>query len=54
VDIQHAPWQIQEAEAEIAKNTMADSATIPLPSIAPLLHFARRQDVLTWAPEQLI
>ena len=36
---------------EISINTMADAAGIRLPSIAPLLHFARRQDMVCWAPE---
>jgi hypothetical protein len=31
-------------------NTMADAAGIRLPAIAPLLHFARRQDAVAWAP----
>ena len=53
VEIQHAPWQLQPAEAEIATNTMAAAAGIRLPSMAPLLHFAKRQDVLTWRPHGL-
>jgi hypothetical protein len=32
---------------------MTEHAAIHLPSVPPLLHFAYRQDVLTWAPEQL-
>jgi hypothetical protein len=28
---------------------MADAAGITLPAIAPLLHFAKRQDTLAWA-----
>jgi hypothetical protein len=54
VSIDHEPWQLHEAEADITTNTMAERAAIRLPSIAPLLHFAHRQDVVTWAPEQLI
>jgi uncharacterized protein YqjF (DUF2071 family) len=53
VEIHHRPWQLQTAEAQIALNSMADAAGIRLPSMAPLLHFARRQDVLTWSPEEL-
>jgi len=48
VDIHHPPWPLQAAEAEITVNTMADAAGIRLPSMAPLLHFARRQDVVAW------
>jgi uncharacterized protein YqjF (DUF2071 family) len=53
VEIQHRPWQLQTAEAQIAINTMADAAGARLPSMAPVLHFARRQDVLTWRPHLL-
>src|SRR5688572_11977481 len=53
LEIHHAPWQLQAAEARIEVNTMADAAGIRLPSTAPLLHFARRQDVVAWAPYQV-
>jgi hypothetical protein len=53
VSIDHAPWQLHAAKAEITANSMTEHAAIRLPSAPPLLHFARRQDVLTWAPEQL-
>jgi uncharacterized protein len=53
VEIHHRPWQLHEAEAHISVNTMADAAKIRLPARAPLLHFARRQDVLTWMPHRL-
>ncbi len=53
VEIQHRPWQLQAADAHIAINTMADPAGVRLPSMAPVLHFARRQDVLTWRPHLL-
>ncbi len=53
VSIDHAPWQLHAAEADIKTNSMAERAAIRLPSVPPLLHFAHRQDVLTWAPEQL-
>jgi hypothetical protein len=39
---------LQRAEADIATNTMADAAGIPLPDLAPLLHYAGRQDVVAW------
>ena len=48
LDIHHPPWPLQEAEAEIAVNTMAEAAGIHLPEIAPRLHFSRRQDVVIW------
>ena len=48
VDIHHPPWPLQPAEAEIETNTMAAAADIPLPVIAPLVHFSKRQDVVAW------
>lgn len=52
VDIQHEPWPLQIAEAEIAANSMVAAHEIVL-SGAPLLHFARGVDVVTWWPERL-
>ena len=48
LEINHAPWPLQTAEAEIAANTMADAAGIRLPEMRPLLHFARRQDMVAF------
>jgi uncharacterized protein YqjF (DUF2071 family) len=47
-EIHHPPWPLQDAEAEFEINTMAAAAGIVLPASKPLLHFARRQDVLIW------
>ena len=47
-EIHHAPWPLQDAEAEFETNTVAASAGISLPAAAPLLHFARRLEVLIW------
>jgi hypothetical protein len=49
-DILHKPWPIQNAEARIDRNTMAQAAGIRLPASAPLLHFSRRLEVKVWAP----
>jgi uncharacterized protein YqjF (DUF2071 family) len=48
-EIDHAPWQLQGAEAEIEVNTMAAASGIRLPASKPVLHFARRQEVKVWA-----
>jgi len=48
-EIDHAPWPLQRAEAEIGVNTMATASGITLPTSKPLLHFARRQEVRVWA-----
>jgi len=48
LEIHHLPWPLQDASAMIEKNTMAEAAGIRLPSMAPLLHFAKRQDMVAW------
>ena len=47
-EIDHAPWPLQPAEAEIETNTMAFASGIILPGQQPLLHFAEYQDVKVW------
>jgi uncharacterized protein len=49
-EIQHAPWRLQIAEADFSKNTMIEAAGFAQPEGRPLLHFARRQDVVVWQP----
>jgi uncharacterized protein YqjF (DUF2071 family) len=46
-DIHHPPWSLQAAEAHIERNTMAAGLPVALAD-PPLLHFARRQDVVFW------
>jgi uncharacterized protein len=48
VEIHHLPWPLQLATAESEVNTMAAAAHIPLPATPPLLHFARRLDMVAW------
>jgi hypothetical protein len=48
LDIHHLPWPLQAAEATFQTNTMAAAAGIRLPSMAPVLHFSKRQDMLAW------
>lgn len=47
-EIHHLPWPLQDAQAEIAKNIMAEAAGLSLPSTKPLLHFAKQLEVLIW------
>jgi uncharacterized protein YqjF (DUF2071 family) len=47
-DIHHVPWPLQDADAEIEVNTMPGAAGIELPAVKPLLHFAKKLDVLIW------
>jgi uncharacterized protein len=49
--IHHLPWPLQDAEAEIGINTVAQAAGIELPDAKPLLHFSRFLEVLIWWPE---
>jgi uncharacterized protein len=51
--IHHLPWPLQDAEAEIGRNTMAAAARITLPEKPTLLQFARHLQVLVWWPERL-
>ena len=47
-DIHHPPWPLQPASADIERNTMAAPYGVDLGPDGPLLHFARRQDVVIW------
>jgi len=51
-EIHHPPWPLQRAEAELKRNTMTESLGIA-PASQPLLHFARRRDVVVWWPARL-
>jgi hypothetical protein len=47
-EIDHPPWPLQLAEAEVEVNTMAVASGVTLPGSKPLLHFVRRQEVRVW------
>ncbi len=47
-EIQHAPWPLQPATAQIMRNTLASGHGVTLPDVPPLLHYAHRLDVLAW------
>lgn len=53
VDVHHAPWPLQQAEALVERNTMARASGIPLPAAAPLVHFASALDVFAWGRTRL-
>ena len=53
-EIHHQPWPLQDASAHISVNRMASAAGLVLPDGAPLLHFAKRLDVLIWPLRQTI
>lgn len=52
-EIHHPPWLLQAAEAQLTRNSMAEAAGLTLPAELPLLHFARRQDMVAWAPYRI-
>lgn len=45
-DIDHPPWPLQTAHADIEESSIAGADGIALPASPPLLHFAARQDVV--------
>jgi uncharacterized protein YqjF (DUF2071 family) len=47
-EIHHRQWPLRDAEAEIHANTMASASGISLPQDRPLLHFAKKLEVLIW------
>jgi uncharacterized protein YqjF (DUF2071 family) len=49
-EIHHAPWPLQEADGEVALQTVSP---VPLDG-EPLLHFAGRLDVLIWPLERAL
>lgn len=51
-EIDHEPWPLQSAEAEVEKNTMTEPVGVKLQG-KPLLHFSRRLDVKVWPLEKL-
>ena len=48
LEIHHQQWPLQRAEARFDVNTMAEAAGLRLASMAPVLHFAKRQDMVAW------
>lgn len=48
-EVHHEPWPLQPAKADVVVNTMASAAGIEMPANPPLLHFARRLDVVLWS-----
>ena len=52
LEIHHPPWRLQPARAVFEQNTMAAAAGINVGD-APVLHFAKRQDMVAWMPSHL-
>jgi len=47
-DIDHAPWQLARADAEIGTNTLATPFHLDLPTTEPVLHFADATEAHIW------
>jgi uncharacterized protein YqjF (DUF2071 family) len=52
-NIHHVPWPLEEAEADIQRNDLADAIGIRLPNTPPVLHYSRRLAVYVWQLERL-
>ncbi len=47
-EIHHPQWHLQPAVAEFERNTLARAHGFELPDREPLLHFARRLEMVAW------
>jgi uncharacterized protein YqjF (DUF2071 family) len=47
-EIHHQAWPLQDAEGEILTNSMALASGISVPQVRPILHFAKKLEVLIW------
>jgi uncharacterized protein YqjF (DUF2071 family) len=50
-NIHHIPWPLEEAEAEITQNDLAEHIGLQLPDSKPLLHYSRGLVVYVWPTE---
>jgi uncharacterized protein YqjF (DUF2071 family) len=50
-EVHHLPWPLQQATAEVEAGELLASHGLTVPGAPALLHYARRVDVLTWAPQ---
>lgn len=47
-DVQHSPWPLQQATANIEINSMLKPLELQLPDEKPILHYSKRIDVVCW------
>jgi hypothetical protein len=52
-EIDHPPWPLQEAAAEVTLDTMTRPLGFELPASKPLRWFARRLEVVAWLPTRV-
>ena len=49
--LHYVSWPLEEAEAEIEQNDLADAIGLTLPEQEPVLHYSRRQAIYVWPRE---
>ena len=52
-NLHHSSWPLEEAEAEIDQNTLAEVIGLRLPEQEPVLHYARQLAVYVWPAESV-
>ena len=50
-NLHNVPWPLEEAEAEIQQNGLAEAIGIQLPDLEPVLHYSRRLAIYIWPAE---
>jgi uncharacterized protein YqjF (DUF2071 family) len=50
-NLHYVPWPLEEAQAEIERNDLAQSIGLTLPDADPVLHYSRRLAVYIWPRE---
>jgi uncharacterized protein len=53
LEIDHVAWPLQPAEADFETNTMLSQLGLAVPGVPPLLHFARKMEMVGWLPERV-
>jgi len=49
-DVDHPDWPLEEAQAEVERNTMLAAHGLATPDVKPLAHAVARLDVVAWRP----
>ena len=52
-EIHHAPWKLQEARATLMANTMLEKWKIAISGPPLVLHYAKLQEMIAWAPKRV-
>jgi hypothetical protein len=52
-EVQHVMWPLQSAEVEVETLEMTAQIGVKIPDVEPVIHFARRLDVVAWPPKKV-